>query len=76
MSPRVIFVLIMVTVIFVIATIGAGKHEISASTAVNRGCATHKGIERWGGSNSYSATCRDGYAFTGSDEWHWEWPWW
>jgi hypothetical protein len=72
---RLAALLVVVGLVFLIATWGAGCNRRSASEQVNRGCAAHGGVRSWGGDDSYSATCEDGYAFTGDRPPTWEWPW-
>lgn len=66
-------------VVFFLVTACAGIHEHNdnAASVVNGGCAKHSGVAAWGGDKSYSATCKDGFAFIGSSgrTVTWRWPW-
>lgn len=67
---------VVVVVLFVLVTFLAGIHGRDvAADVVNAGCAPHGGVRSWGGPDTYSATCEDGYAFTGDKGNGWGWPW-
>jgi hypothetical protein len=59
--------------VFGAVTLALAQHQLDAAAVVNEGCARHGGVASWGGDESYSARCKDGYAFTGETE-YWDWP--
>lgn len=77
-------VVVVLAIVFALVVVtwvrGCSIPELGAADAVNAGCAGHGGIESWGGNDSYSATCKDGYAFSGGsgvpiENMEWGWPW-
>lgn len=67
--------LALLVVGFGVSTLASADHTSDAAQVVNAGCAPHGGIRTWGGSESYDATCEDGFAFVGQSE-YWTPPWW